>query len=498
MVGFKKSSSFFWFNKNKIRIAIFGAGSAGKELFETLRFNSDYRVKFFIDDDQNLHNTSFKKIKIFSRERARYELKIQGIDKILIAISEIYPDGRSSAIKFATECSIPAKVIPSLIELERGTSEISSLRDVQIEEVLQRKPIAAMPHLVDGAVLQKSVLVTGAGGSIGSELCRQIISAGPSKLILLDNSEFGLYKINEEIADFKASRKADFDVVPVLGSVNEPQDLENLFSNHKIDSVFHAAAYKHVPLVESNIVSGLRNNVFGTKNLVDACGLNCVQRFTLISTDKAVRPTNVMGASKKLSEIIVHSYRSRYPNTQFRSVRFGNVLGSSGSVIPKFQGQILNGGPVTVTHPEVTRYFMTIPEACQLVLQASALQHHADIFVLDMGSPVKIVDLAETIIRKYGYLSYISGEPRPSEKSIEITFTGLRRGEKLYEELLYSGTEIETEHPFIKSETSKSWNTSYLEEILNKLQCLIEINDEPKIIDLLKSSGLDYIPTSTN
>ncbi len=428
-INFLMYAYYFYMNKNKISktksVVIYGAGRAGIKL-EGEFSNSEYKVHYFLDDDKVIQNRSIDAIKVMSKEKFKKQFT-EKYDLLVIAM----PSAPSNRIKEIYEklggYFHEIQVLPTLDEILKDKDYSKQLKDVSVEDLLARHPQDLDKEKVSTFIKNKTVLVTGAGGSIGSEIARQCEKYGAKKLILLDHSEYNLYAILEELHSC--------DVVPVMQSVVNVEQLEKTFEMYKPDIVIHAAAYKHVPLVESNIHEGILNNVVGTKNVIDISIKHGVEKFVMISTDKAVRPTNVMGTTKRICEL--YAQNSNGNGTDIVAVRFGNVLGSSGSVIPKFKKQIEEGGPVTVTHPDITRYFMLIPEACELVLQASAIGSGGEIFILDMGEPIKIVDLAKKMCELSGH------------EDMEIVFSGLRPGEKLYEELLIDDTDCQTDYESI-------------------------------------------------
>ncbi len=431
-------------NANLIPIVIYGAGHAGMQLAAALNTSARYRVKAFVDDRLSLQDREILGLKVFPPSRLTL-LKQEGrCEQIFLAMPSIAKSRRRQLLESLQDLAIKVQVVPGLDELASGLRRPDDVRDVQIEDLLGRDQVAAVPGLAGGQLARKCVLVTGAGGSIGSEICRQVAVLGISRLVLFEVSEYALYKIHQELQTVSQFR--GFELIPVLGSVVDKSAIERAISKHKANILYHAAAYKHVPLVESNVLSAIQNNVFGTLNTCRAAIKYGVQNFILVSTDKAVRPTSIMGASKRVCELIIQAFASENPSMCMSMVRFGNVLASSGSVVPLFREQILMGGPVTVTHIEVTRYFMTIPEAAQLVLQAGAMGHCGEVFVLDMGKPVKIFDLAERMIHLSGLEVRDDENPRGD---IEIKVVGLRPGEKLYEELLIGNNPSETKHPRI-------------------------------------------------
>lgn len=421
---------YYIINKSRViktkSVVIYGAGRAGIKL-ESEFIDTQYRVKYFVDDDKIIQNRSIDGIRVISKQKLKDKIGEEKFDLLVIAM----PSAKQSRIKeIYNNLSIYFKaiqVLPSLDEILEGKNFTTQLKDISVEDLLARHPQDLDKEKIVSFIKDKTILVTGAGGSIGSEICRQCEKFGAKKLILLDHSEYNLYKIAEEINNIES--------IPVMQSVVDKDSLNKTFESHKPDIVIHAAAYKHVPLVESNIEEGILNNIIGTKNVVDMSIIHHAQKVVLISTDKAVRPTNVMGATKRICEL--YAQNSNGNGTDIVAVRFGNVLGSSGSVIPKFKSQIENGQNITVTHPDITRYFMLIPEACELVLQAGAIGTGGEIFILDMGEPIKIVDLAKKMIELSG------------RDDIKVEFSGLRPGEKLYEELLIDDSDAKTEYESI-------------------------------------------------
>jgi len=423
-------------------VIIYGAGSKGVELSRLLAQQDNYQAIAFLDDDRKLQKRSIDGLYVYAPSELPNLLRDSNVKQVLVAVGG---DGktRRDIIDYLAGFSVRVRLIPDISELVSGQQSLANLRDVGIEDLLGRSEVPPLPHLLETSVAMRTVMVTGAGGSIGSELCRQILRLQPKLLVLLDQSEYGLFEIQRELQAMGEAESLGAPVAAVLGSVTDSALLHRTFTRYQVETVFHAAAYKHVSLVENNVIQGLKNNTFGTLYCAQAAMDGGVSNFILISTDKAVRTTSVMGASKRLAEMVLQALQEESGQTRFSMVRFGNVLGSSGSVVPLFTEQIDNGGPVTVTHPEVTRYFMSIPEAAQLVLQASSMAQGGDIFILDMGEPVKILDLAHRMIHLKGYS--IKGEDSP-EGDIAIEFTGLKPGEKLYEELLVSGHVVGTDH----------------------------------------------------
>ncbi|PFH10703.1 FlaA1/EpsC-like NDP-sugar epimerase [Collimonas sp. PA-H2] len=454
-----------------VPVAIYGAGQAGTQLASALRAGNEYLPLAFVDDKKELRRATIAGIKVFSADElpdliARYNLK-----EVLLAMPSLSKFQQKHILDLLEPLKVKIKVTPPIKSLINGELRVQDIRDVEIEDLLGRDPVDPNPELISACIVNKSVMVTGAGGSIGSELCRQIIRQRPSQLILLEMSEFGLYTIEQELRELQKSIHVNIELLPFLGSVLETEKCERIMRTFSVETVYHAAAYKHVPLVEHNPIEGIRNNVFGTLSVAKAAIAAGVKSFVLISTDKAVRPTNVMGSTKRFAELILQAFARLQPKTfsrtRFCMVRFGNVLGSSGSVVPLFRKQIMAGGPITLTHPEITRYFMTIPEAAQLVLQAGAMGEGGDVFVLDMGEPVKIVDLAKRMVHLSGL--EVMSDLTP-DGTIEINHVGLRPGEKLYEELLIGDNVEGTEHPLIMRAREVEIPWAILEDQLIKLE----------------------------
>lgn len=441
------------------RVAIYGAGLAGQQISAALNRSDDYLPVCFIDDKKSLSGQSLSGLKIYSPEKAQKKLGKFGIEEVLLAMPSVGRTRKKEIIESFEATDVKIMELPGVTQLVDGKVKVSDIREVDIIDLLGRDPVPPKPELLEKNIKNKVVMVTGAGGSIGSELCRQIVKHQPKMLVLFEMSEFALYSIDRELQNFGVQ------VISVLGTVTNQRKLERILKDYQVQTVYHAAAYKHVPLVEANPFEGIYNTSIGTQRSVDAAVAQGVETFVLISTDKAVRPTNVMGASKRMAELYCQGLASTHPKTQISIVRFGNVLGSSGSVVPLFKKQIAQGGPVTVTHPEVTRYFMTIPEAAQLVIQAGAMGTGGDVFLLDMGESVKIVDLARQMIRLSGF--------RPVDEhgvgDIEIQFTGLRPGEKLYEELLIDQDGVEkTEHERILKSFEKYYDYNEINFCIKK------------------------------
>jgi FlaA1/EpsC-like NDP-sugar epimerase len=427
------------------RVLIYGAGSAGRQLALGLQQGYEMQVVGFLDDDSNLHNNLINNLPVYDPAVLEDVVSARMIDTVLLALPSVNRARRHEIVEQLLKYQLNVRTLPGLADLAYGKVAVNDLKELDIADLLGRDPVEPNLALLHKKIANKVVLVTGAGGSIGSELCRQILALEPARLVLIDHSEYALYTIHAELEERLPEDKKEL-VVPILASVCDEGRMALVFNVWQPDTVYHAAAYKHVPLVEANPVEGIRNNVFGTLTVARAAVDNGTADFVMISTDKAVRPTNVMGASKRLAEMIIQSLAAKSQSTCFSMVRFGNVLGSSGSVIPRFRQQILNGGPITLTHKDIIRYFMTIPEAVQLVIQAGAMAKGGEVFVLDMGEPVRIHDLAESMIRLSGLT--VKNDQKP-DGDIEIKITGLRPGEKLFEELLIGEKSQPSTHPRI-------------------------------------------------
>lgn len=454
-----------------LRTLIYGAGSTGMRLLQELRSDSRFQVVGFLDDEPSLQGRHLQNVSIHLPEELPALIKRHQVEQVLLALPSVQRDRKRMLVDLLANQGMKVFSIPSLAQLATGQRLVTDLQPVSIEDLLGREPSTPDPELLTAAVTGKGVLVTGSGGSIGSELCRQALSLGARCLVLYERSEFALYTIHMELSK---QCPADVDLVPVLGDATDAAHLTRLCRRYAIDTIFHAAAYKHVPMVEANLCAGVANNLHATQAVIEAAWAADIERLTLISTDKAVRPTNVMGASKRVCELLIQSAAREQvrqgTGPVFSMVRFGNVLASSGSVIPLFHQQIAEGGPVTVTHPSVTRYFMTIPEAVQLVLQATGMACGGDLFLLDMGEPVRIADLARQMIELSGLR--VRDEHHP-DGDIEVAYTGLRPGEKLYEELLISAGDQPTSHPLIRRAREPmsgheefGWKLSQLEQAL--------------------------------
>jgi len=452
--------------RHKTRIVIYGAGAAGSQLVASLRHGCEYAPMGFIDDWRGMHGTFVEGLKVYAPNELPRLIKDDGVKRVLLAMPSASRARRREILEGLQPLAIPVQTVPGMEDVIAGRARLDEIRDVTVDDLLGRDPVPPNQVLLDANVRGKVVLVTGAGGSIGSELCRQALQQGPRQLLLLDICEYALYRIERELLQLAREAGSPVSVKALLGSVQHRHRLEAVMHAFGVQTIYHAAAYKHVPMVEHNAVEGIRNNVFGsleTARAAIACG---VETFVLISSDKAVRPTNVMGTTKRLAELVCQALAGQQETTRFCMVRFGNVLGSSGSVVPLFRRQIKDGGPITVTHPDITRYFMTIPEAAQLVIQAGAMGRGGDVFVLDMGEPVKITDLAIQMVRLSG-LEVMN--PDTPGGDIEIVYTGLRPGEKLFEELLIGNDATGTDHPRIMTAKETYWEWPRLEGYLQRL-----------------------------
>lgn len=487
------------------RVAVFGAGAAGNQLVAALRMGRIMRPVAFIDDDKSIADRVISGLQVYKPKHIQEMIDATGAQEILLAIPSATRGRRREILGFLEGFPLHVRSVPGFMDLASGRVKVDDIQEVDIADLLGRDAVPAQEDLLEHCIKGQSVLVTGAGGSIGSELCRQILSLHPTTLLLFEHSEFNLYSILSELEQRITRESLSIRLLPILGSVRNQDKLLDVMKTWRVDTVYHAAAYKHVPMVEHNIAEGVLNNVIGTLNTAQAALKAGVANFVLISTDKAVRPTNVMGSTKRLAELTLQALSrelapvlfgdttnvSRVNKTRFTMVRFGNVLGSSGSVIPLFHKQIKSGGPLTVTHPKITRYFMTIPEAAQLVIQAGSMGLGGDVFVLDMGEPVKIVELAEKMI-------HLSGLSVRSEKNqhgdISIEFTGLRPGEKLYEELLIGDNVTATQHPMIMSANEDHLPWDQLKFKLTELLTAVEQDDYSRVRQLLRETVSGYSP----
>ena len=474
-------------DKLREKCIIYGASESGRSLATALRAGRSLMPVAFVDDKRIYQGKDILGIPVISRSeigalKAKYD-----VQKMLLAVNNTSRSRRQELIRELEPFALELLSVPNFKDIASGKQKIDELQEVKIEDLLGRDPVPPIPHLLNANISDKIVMVTGAGGSIGSELCRQIVKSKPTMLVLYELAEYNLYQIENELQ----RNHPDVPLVSVLATIQDTESLRNTIESYKIQTIYHAAAYKHVPMVESNITAGIRNNIFGTANVALIAAEYEVEKFVLVSTDKAVRPTNIMGATKRFAELFVQGISALHSETQFAIVRFGNVLGSSGSVVPLFTKQIRNGGPITVTHPDIIRYFMTIPEASQLVIQAGTMGTSGEVFVLDMGEPVRIADLAHKMAHLMGYRVADSDD---EDGTIRIAYSGLRPGEKLYEELLIGETETETEHPRIMAANEIRMDFSEVVMLLDQLNYALVNRQEDKAIALLASAPLAYTP----
>ena len=499
LVGASRAVARFWLadlNRSGAseegRLLIFGAGTAGVQTASALGVSGQFRLLGFVDDDADKIGRSINGVRVYARSDVPGLVRSQGVTDILLALPSASRERRNSMIQSLRALPVHIRTLPRLADLASGRVTVHDFKELDIEDLLWRDPVPPNTDLLARNLAGKVVLVTGAGGSIGSELCRQILAERPRQLLLLDHGEFNLYSVHQELQRLCAAGRLRVELVPLLGSVVNPVRLHEICRAYHPDTVYHAAAYKHVPMVEANPAEGIFNNVFGTLNMARAALDSGVAHFVLVSTDKAVRPTNIMGASKRMAELVLQALAAksdRLPGTRFSMVRFGNVLGSSGSVVPLFRRQLAAGGPLTVTHAEVTRYFMTLSEAAQLVLQAGAMAAGGEVFVLDMGEPVKILDLAHRMVELSG-LS-VRDEAHP-EGDIAISVTGLRPGEKLYEELLIGDNPTPTGHPRIMKARENCLDWPVLEQYLQTLNGAAQAGDVALVKAVLRACVQGY------
>nr|WP_206016152.1 nucleoside-diphosphate sugar epimerase/dehydratase [Pseudoalteromonas sp. Z1A2] len=478
--------------RRKEGVIIYGAGSAGRQLATALANGPEYSPVAFIDDDPKKHLSLIQGVCVYAPSQIAEVAKQKCASKILLALPSASRSRRKEVLNAIEKFKLQVMTIPGMADIVSGTTNLDEVKDVEIDDLLGRDSVQPRQDLMSANITNKAVMVTGAGGSIGSELCRQIVKNNPIKLVLFELSEFALYAIEKELSEYNATNNLNIEILPILGSVQNKKLVESTFSTFNVQTVYHAAAYKHVPLVEHNVVEGVRNNIYGTYNLATAAINTNVETFVLISTDKAVRPTNIMGTTKRMAELVLQGLSEIQTTTRFTMVRFGNVLGSSGSVVPLFRKQIKAGGPITLTHQDITRYFMTIPEAAQLVIQAGAMGVGSDVFVLDMGEPVKIKDLATKMVHLSGL--EVKHNKRP-DGDIEIRCTGLRPGEKLFEELLIGDNVIGTDHPRILSAQEVKMPWAELEPFLVKLKSACDKSDHLEIRKLLLQAPTAFSPT---
>ena len=475
------------------RVAIYGAGRAGLRLVAAATDHREFRPVLFIDDNRALQGRVIAGLSVVSPERMAKLIKTLQIDRVLLAMPSAGHRKRQQIIENFKNLPVRIQTVPDIGDLLSGRARLEDIRDVDVADLLGRETVPPHTGLLDACICGKSVMVTGAGGSIGSELCRQIIELGPRRLVLFEISEHALYQIDQELTNLVRARGLGTEIVALLGSVHHRDRVRQSIRAFEVQTLYHAAAYKHVPIVEYNMIEGIHNNIVGTWHTAEAAEEAGVETFVLISTDKAVLPVNVMGATKRFAELVLQAMAERGSKTRFCMVRFGNVLESSGSVVPLFRKQIREGGPVTVTHKDVIRYFMTIPEAAQLVIQAGSLGQGGDVFVLDMGVPVRIADLARRMINLMGLT--VRDEANP-DGDIAIRYTGLRQGEKLYEELLIGNDVARTEHPMIMRAMEESLPWPKVRHYLAQFQLAGNAFDCQQILNLLLESVNGFVPVS--
>ncbi len=482
-------------NIKKEAVLVYGAGNQGIALTSALINSEQYRAVAFLDDDHKKQKMLIQGLKVHTPNNISALAESHNVKKVLLALGNASSMQRKQLIERISNTNLEILTTPAVQDIISGKAKIEEIKEIEIEDLLGRDCVIPDQALLNSNIQEKVVLVTGAGGSIGSELCRQIVKLKPKELILLELNEFSLYSIEQELNNYCQAHKLNITIVSILGSIQKQNRLTTIFKTFKVETIYHAAAYKHVPMVERNVVEGVRNNVFGTWYSAEAAISAGVKNFVLISTDKAVRPTNIMGTSKRLAELVLQALAKRQSSTRFCMVRFGNVLGSSGSVVPLFRKQIKRGGPITVTHPDIIRYFMTIPEAAMLVIQAGSMGKGGDVFVLDMGDPVKITTLAQKMIHLSGLTEKTESEPNGD---IVIEFTGLRPGEKLYEELLIGDDVAGTEHPRIMTanEIDLSWPETH--NLLNRLDTACHYFKVELVIELLLEAPTAFNKQNNN
>jgi FlaA1/EpsC-like NDP-sugar epimerase len=475
-------------------VAIYGAGSAGAQLCTSLTTSPHFRPVAFVDDSQKFQGASVCGLRVNAPDRLLEMRRSQGVQLVFLALPSASRRRRSEIIEKLTAQGFQVQTVPDISEIVSGQSRLEEIRDIDVHDLLGRDPVPPNPALLSACIRGKAILVTGAGGSIGSELCRQIMELAPRRLVLLEASELALYEIERELRSVNVRHGRTIELVALLGNAHHKNRVREIITTQSIHTIYHAAAYKHVPIVEHNMIEGIHNNIFATYNTAEAA-LECrVETFVLISTDKAVNPTNVMGCTKRVAEMVLQGLQQRSHGTRFCMVRFGNVLESSGSVVPLFREQIREGGPVTVTHPDVIRYFMTIPEAAQLVIQAGSMGSGGDVFVLDMGSPVRIADLAKRMIQLAGYT--VRDEKNP-DGDLEIRFTGLRPAEKLFEELLIGKNVTGTEHQRILRAIEHSLSWEQMRHVLDELAMASVRFDCDRAREVLLRAVPEYQPTDS-
>jgi FlaA1/EpsC-like NDP-sugar epimerase len=475
------------------RVAIYGAGEAGARLCSALIGGAEFEPVVFVDDRGGLQGSQINGIRVCSPGDLPQLVVTRRIDRIFLAMPSVSHRRRREVLQALEPLGVHVQSLPDLTDIISGKARIDELREVDVEDLLGRDPVPPKPKLFESCIRGKSVMVTGAGGSIGSELCRQILRVAPQRLVLYELSELALYNVERELEEISAREQLGVEIVALLGDAHQRERVSEVLMAYAIQTVYHAAAYKHVPIVEHNVIKGIRNNVICTWNTAEAALEAGVETFVLISTDKAVNPTNVMGATKRLAELVLQALQERSEITRFCMVRFGNVLGSSGSVVPLFREQIRSGGPVTVTHPQIIRYFMTITEAAQLVIQAGSMATGGDVFVLDMGRPIRIDDLARHMIGLMGLTVRDGAHP---DGDIEIVYTGLRSAEKLFEELLIGNNVTATNHPMIMRAIEHSLPWARMQRLLEHITVALERLECDRALALLSEAVTEYQPTA--
>lgn len=479
-------------DRGTVRVAIYGAGDAGAQLASALKMRGEHFPVAYIDDDRKLRGSYVNGIEVFDADELPHLIKRLKIDRILLALPRATRRRRREILRDLESLHVHLQTVPEISDIVAGRAKVEDVRDVDVADLLGRDTVPPNTSLLDACIRNRSVMVTGAGGSIGSELCRQIMRLGPTRLILFEMSELALYEIARELRQLNDCELLDVELIPLLGNAHHKYRVREVLQTYAVKTVYHAAAYKHVPIVETNMIEGIHNNVFSTWHTAEAALETGVETFVLISTDKAVNPTNVLGATKRLAELVLQGLHRRGSKTRFCMVRFGNVLESSGSVVPLFREQIRAGGPVTVTHPEVIRYFMTIPEAAQLVLQAGSMGQGGDVYVLDMGKPVHIDHLARHMVNLMGLT--VRDEEHP-EGDVEIEYTGLRPAEKLYEELLIGNDVSGTDHPMIMRATEHSVPWDAIQVMLDELLIAMRKFDCKRAREILHQAVAEYTPS---
>lgn len=479
-------------NKNRERAIIYGAGAGGHQLFSTIRYGGEYAPVAFIDDDPESQGKSVHGLKVYGFDAIDRLIKTKKVTTVLLAMPGMSHRNRAKIIEKLQKFNVKIQSTPNLTDWITNKAVLSELHNLSIEDLMSRTPVEVNEELASRCITGKSVFISGAGGSIGSELCRQVLVRKPKTIVLYELSESSLFYIQQELLKRLENIDAKIKIVAVLGSVLDSTRLKSILSKYKVDSVFHAAAYKHVPMIEENAIEGIRNNIIGTKRLVESCVWANVRNLVIISTDKAVRPTNLMGATKRFAELVVQTIAKDSQSMRTCLVRFGNVLGSSGSVVPIFREQIKSGGPVTVTHPEMKRYFMTIPEASELVLQAGGMANDSEVFVLDMGEAELIVDLARRMISGAGLTEKTDDNPNGD---ILIKFTKLRPGEKMFEELSYDNQLEHTSHEMIRKSNEKMPNLKEIREMVELLEKAVDNRDDEKMLTLVCRAVPEYEPS---